>query len=93
MNSFDINDVASVRQFVSANMLKAVAIAGSQVLLAKKSGLTQGAISKYVRQDGLPKASTARRISKAIDGAISPYYFSPIEIPFDSGNLDFTVLN
>jgi transcriptional regulator with XRE-family HTH domain len=76
-------NIEEARQSVSNNVSKAVDIAGSQVELARKSGITQGAIGKYLRKEAIPRASTARNISKAVDGAIPAHYFSPIEIPAD----------
>ncbi|CAM7637906.1 MAG: YdaS family helix-turn-helix protein [Phytobacter diazotrophicus] len=58
-------------------MEKAVYIAGGQSSLAKKIGVTQGAVWKWVQ--GLKKVSpvNAVAISSAVGGAVKPYELRP----------------
>ncbi|PHI31058.1 transcriptional regulator [Budvicia aquatica] len=59
---------------------EAVYIAGGQTALAKKVGVTQGAVWKWVR--GLKKISpvNAVAISNAVGGVVKPYELRP-DIP------------
>ncbi len=50
---------------------------GTQEKLAKKAGITQGAIGKYLRGDALPTGVTANKLSFAVDGTQDPASFAP----------------
>lgn len=67
------------KEIVSTSVKAAVQICGSQVELAHRAGITQGAVGKYLRKEAIPKASTARRLSVAVNNQITPDQFSPIE--------------
>ena len=54
---------------------KAIELAGTQEKLAAKSGLSQSAISKYIRGVAIPKGSSAQKLSKGVDGLIPPERF------------------
>ncbi len=58
-------------------MAKAVYVAGGQSALAKKIGVTQGAVWKWVR--GIKKVSpvNAVAISNAVGGVVSPHELRP----------------
>jgi transcriptional regulator with XRE-family HTH domain len=71
MNTSDAKDI------VSNSIQKAVAYCGSQTRLAKKSGISQGAISKYVRKDALPTGVTAKKLVRAVDETQSLADFAP----------------
>ncbi len=45
--------------------------------LAEKTGISQGAISKYLRGDALPRGDTAKSLSKAVGGRLRPADFAP----------------
>lgn len=55
----------------------AVTYCGSQVALADKAGITQGAIGKYLRGDAMPTGVTAKKLSQAVDSTISRDRFAP----------------
>lgn len=60
---------------------------GTQDKLAKKAGITQGAIGKYLRGDALPTGVTANKLSFAVDGTQEPASFAPhIFTPTSSNN-------
>ncbi|HCI4354601.1 TPA: transcriptional regulator [Raoultella ornithinolytica] len=58
-------------------MAKAVYVAGGQSSLAKKVGVTQGAVWKWVR--GIKKVSPvhAVAVSNAVNGVVQPYELRP----------------
>lgn len=64
-------------QIFKSPMDKAVYIAGGQTALAKKIGVTQGAVWKWVR--GLKKVSPvhAVAISAAVEGQVMPFELRP----------------
>ena len=72
-------NTSQAKEIVSKSISNAVEICGSQVALAKKSGLTQGAIRKFLIKEAIPRASTARRLSFAVNNQITAHEFSPIE--------------
>jgi Helix-turn-helix. len=57
---------------------EAILYCGSQVSLAEKSNLTQGAIGKYIREEAMPTGVTARRLSEAVDLTIPKERFAPL---------------
>ena len=58
---------------------KAIKIAGTQKILARKAGLSQGAISKYKRGVAIPRGWAAKRLSDAVGGEITPQQFMFID--------------
>jgi transcriptional regulator with XRE-family HTH domain len=65
------------RKKTKASILMAIAIAGgSQKLLAEKTGLTQGAISKYLKFKSMPTGQTAKRLCEISD-KFTPADFAP----------------
>jgi transcriptional regulator with XRE-family HTH domain len=64
-------------KIVQRSIRRAVAICGTQELLAKKAGLSQQAIGKYLYSNSIPKAPTALRLSKAVNGELTPADFAP----------------
>lgn len=69
--------MSEIKEIVIKSVATAVAICGSQAKLAKKAGLTQGAVGKYVRGETLPRGETAIVLSKAVGGELTPYDFAP----------------
>jgi len=65
------------KDVVKKSVAKAVITCGSQSCLAEKAGITQGAISKYIRGDALPTGVTAKNLSLAVGGIQSPSDFAP----------------
>ena len=61
---------------VQKTVTEAVNYCGSQVELAKRAGITQGAIGKYLRGDSLPTGVTANKLSSAVDFTISRSNFA-----------------
>lgn len=55
----------------------AIDMCGSQAALAKKTGITQGAVGKYYRGEALPRGETANALSRAVDGKLKPSDFAP----------------
>jgi transcriptional regulator with XRE-family HTH domain len=71
-------NTSEAKEVVSQSVLKAIAYCGgSQMRLAKKAGLSQGAISKYVRKESLPTGVTAKQLVEAVDGTQSAKDFAP----------------
>jgi transcriptional regulator with XRE-family HTH domain len=71
-------NTSEAKEVVSQSINKAIAYCGgSQMRLAKKAGLSQGAISKYIRKESLPTGVTARLLAEAVDGTQSPKDFAP----------------
>lgn len=61
-----MNDI-KIKTLVSKNIVTAIKYCGTQTKLAKKAGITQGAVSKYKRGDAIPTYMTAQKLSKAVD--------------------------
>lgn len=74
---FGFMDISHIKEIVKNSVSVAIESCGTQEKLAKKAGITQGAISKYLRGDALPKGETANALSKAIDGKLKPADFAP----------------
>ena len=68
---------SQISKIVQRSIRRAVAICGTQELLAKKAGLSQQAIGKYLYSGSIPKAPTALRLSKAVNGELTPADFAP----------------
>lgn len=56
---------------------EAIEIAGSQKKLAEKSGMSQAAISKYLRGKIIPSGVAAKKLEKAVDFKITCDKFAP----------------
>lgn len=78
-------DTFNAKRIVTRSVSQAVAICGTQSLLAKKASITQGAVGKYLRGDCLPTGRTAKRLSFATGHQLSPYDFAPHIFGEDSG--------
>jgi transcriptional regulator with XRE-family HTH domain len=70
-------NISKIKKTVKKSVSTAVAYCGSQVELAKRAKVTQGAIGKYLREEALPKGDTAKRLSRAVDGTQKPCDFAP----------------
>jgi transcriptional regulator with XRE-family HTH domain len=71
-------NTVEAKEVVSESVRKAVAYCGgSQMRLAKRAGLSQGAISKYIRKESLPTGVTARLLVEAVDGTLTAKDFAP----------------
>lgn len=66
------------KEKVKDTVAEAVRLCGTQDALAKKAGITQGAIGKYLRGDALPRGETAKALSKAVNGRLTPKDFAPL---------------
>ena len=66
-----------ITKIVSANVRRAVDLAGTQAILASRAGVTQGAISKFCRAEALPTGMTANKLSNAVGGKLKPCDFAP----------------
>jgi len=66
-----------MQKIVKRSIRRAVEICGTQDLLAKKAGLSQQAIGKYLYSGSIPKAQTALRLSEAVNGELTPADFAP----------------
>ena len=81
-------DTNEFKEIVKKSVSEAVKSCGSQLNLAKKAGLTQGAIGKYVRGETLPTGVSANKLSKAVEGKQQPYDFAPhIFLPPDKSTV------
>ena len=63
------------KTIIRQSVQDAIAIIGTQEKLADKSGLSQGAISKYVRGDAMPSGQAAKKLSAA--SGFPPVRFAP----------------
>lgn len=70
-------DILKAKEIVKKSVAEAVKLCGTQCALAERSGVTQGAIGKYLRGDALPRGETAKKLSKAVDGKMGPRDFAP----------------
>lgn len=70
-------NTSEIKEIVKKSVFIAVKSCGSQAALAKKAGLTQGAVSKYARGETLPRGETAIALSMAVDGKLKPADFAP----------------
>lgn len=70
-------NTSQIKEIVKKSVADAVVIAGTQVALAKRAHITQGAIGKYLRGDSIPSGLTAKHLSEAVDGRIPPSGFAP----------------
>ncbi|MGZ4953554.1 MAG: helix-turn-helix domain-containing protein [Methylobacter sp.] len=68
---------SEIKHIVKQSIEQAIAICETQTALADKAGVTQGAISKYLRGDALPKGETAKNLSVAVAGILKPADFAP----------------
>ena len=74
---FDLMNTPIAKEIVKEAIAESVAICGSQDSLAKKTGVSQGAISKYARGDSLPSGVTAKKLEAAVDALIHRSRFAP----------------
>lgn len=65
------------KEILKNSISSAIEICGTQMALAEKTGISQGAISKYLRGDALPRGDTAKSLSKAVGGRLRPADFAP----------------
>ena len=56
---------------------RAVGLFGTQAKLAAKANLTQGAISKWIRGDGIPTGESAKAIELATGGLVTRQELRP----------------
>lgn len=66
-----------IKEIVKKSISEAIKDCGTQDALAKKAGITQGAIGKYLRGEALPTGVTAKNLSKAVEGKQTPADFAP----------------
>jgi len=66
------------KEIVKKAVAEAISYCGSQVILAEKAKVTQGAISKYLRGAAMPTGRTARNLSDAVDETVSLGRFAPL---------------
>jgi transcriptional regulator with XRE-family HTH domain len=64
-------------EIIRNSVIQAISICGSQVALAKKANITQGAVGKYLRGEAKPTGVTARKLSLAVESKLSPADFAP----------------
>lgn len=62
---------------VSYAIEEAIKACGSQRVLAEKAGVSQAAISKYLRGVMIPTGVTAKKLSEATGGLLKPSDFAP----------------
>jgi transcriptional regulator with XRE-family HTH domain len=72
-----VMDTAKYKEIVKKSVSKAVECCGTQMELAKRAGITQGAVGKYVRGETLPTGVTANKLSKAVNYQQPPSDFAP----------------
>lgn len=70
-------DTEDVKEIVKETVKNAVRYCGSQVEFARRAGISQGAVGKYLRKEALPTGVTAKKLSAAVDGTISKNKFAP----------------
>jgi hypothetical protein len=70
-------DKQTAKAIVKESVSKAVAYCGTQMNLANKAGITQGAVRKYLIGESLPTGVTAKKLSKAVDNNQLPCEFAP----------------
>ncbi len=70
-------DILEIKEAVKQSVGLAIVFCGTQEKLARKAGITQGAVGKYVRKEALPTGVTAKKLSFAVDGTQSPADFAP----------------
>lgn len=70
-------DEKTTKQIIIDAIAEAVEIVGTQNVLADKSGLSQGAISKYLRGEAKPKGENAKKLEMAVDMKIPRHRFAP----------------
>jgi len=68
---------SEIKEEVRKSVIIAISHCGTQDALAKKAGITQGAIGKYLRGEALPTITTANGLSDAVDGTQHPSCFAP----------------
>lgn len=56
---------------------RAIEMFGSQAKLAKQANLSQGAISKWIRGDGIPTGESAKLIEIATGGLVTRQELRP----------------
>lgn len=64
-------------KIVKKSVSESISICGTQAALAKKAGITQGAVGKYLRGEAFPRGETANALSKAVGGKLKPSDFAP----------------
>ena len=72
-----IMDKPLIKKIVSKSVRRAIAICGTQQALADKAGIVQSMVNKYMHNGSIPKAPTALRLSKAVNGELTPADFAP----------------
>ena len=65
------------KEIVSEAVKLAIGICGSQSQLAERTGITQGAVGKYLNKKALPTGVTAKKLSKAVNYSLSKERFAP----------------
>lgn len=70
-------DTKDAKIIVKKSVNDAVAYCGTQVSLAARAKITQGAIGKYIRGETLPTGVTAKKLSKAVDETMPKEKFAP----------------
>lgn len=74
---FFVMETLEIKEIVKRSVASAIEICETQVLLAEKTGVSQGAISKYLRGAALPRGEIAKKLSRAVGGQLKPYDFAP----------------
>ena len=71
-------DKNEAKEIVKQAVFEAIEYCGTQVSLANKSQLTQGAIGKYIRGEAMPKGESAKQLHLAVDKTIELNRFAPL---------------
>ena len=70
-------NTTNAKSIVKDAVKTAVQYCGTQVALAEKAQITQGAVGKYLRGDALPTGVTAKKLSAAVDYTLDKSCFAP----------------
>jgi transcriptional regulator with XRE-family HTH domain len=70
-------NASSAKKIVSQSVKQAVRYCGTQTALAKKAGITQGAVGKYLREEAMPTGVTAKKLAEAVDYTQQKEHFAP----------------
>jgi len=77
-------ETSEIKEIVKKSVRTAIKICGTQDALAKKAGVTQGAVGKYLRGESIPTGVTAKNLSNAVNGELQPCDFAPHIFSSDS---------